>query len=412
MRSNKKWLIGVLLCALPSVVGAQDETPNGALPEVSLAASPMTTSGIPAGDDSLAPAGGFRAVPPPPASVNSFAPEGDFSAAPTPPAGVAALKRGKKRGNASSIVTFNQIADEGSKKLAAGMVMGPPQTILPEVTTTIQLSSSDLNRIICSDGDFKEALTSDEKGLMIKITGKDAFLKFKVAKRNDGKLSYSTTPTEIYMVCGNSTYSMVAFPSRMPSQTIKLASGVENKMKENQALYAGLPFEKRIIRAIKEIYTDTIPESYTVVRYNKADLSWKGLVVVLKREVSIEGEGMRVKEYHVSLKAGQEPFKLSEKMFLRKDFAHNPIGISIDKHVLRPGNASRLFIVEQRPDKPLGGNGFQQLPMLDGGVASIAPETQSQAKQPLPVNLGKGLSLPRSNSPMQQIAAPGGHSEE
>jgi len=35
-----------------------------------------------------------------------------------------------------------------------------------------------LNRISCSS-EIKDALTSTEKGVVIKITGKDAFVKFK-----------------------------------------------------------------------------------------------------------------------------------------------------------------------------------------------------------------------------------------
>lgn len=262
-----------------------------------------------------------------------------------------------------------------SPKLEPGTVLNAPVVLLPETTTTVKLSASDLNRIICPS-DIKEALTSDEKGLMIKITGKDAFVKYKVSKRSDGKISYSSTPTEIFVVCGGSTYSMIAYPGRVPSQTIRLSSGTENKIKDNQALYAGIPFEKRLMRAIKEVYTDNIPESYSVVNQHEVDNSWRSLIVTSRRKVDVEGEGIQVKEFHITLKPGYtNAFKLSEKMFIRKEFALNPVAVAIDKHVLRPGDVSRLFIVEQRADKPLGGNSFI-LPTLDGGT-SIAPQQET-----------------------------------
>ena len=66
--------------------------------------------------------------------------------------------------------------EASNAKLQPGEVMAAPMVILPETTTTIKLSASDLNRIICPS-EVKEALTSDEKGLMIKISGKDVFLK-------------------------------------------------------------------------------------------------------------------------------------------------------------------------------------------------------------------------------------------
>jgi conjugal transfer pilus assembly protein TraK len=285
--------------------------------------------------------------------------------------------------------TSRDTGESKASKVLPGMMMEPPISVLPETTTTVKLSSSDTNRFICPVGEVKEVITSDEKGLMTKNTGKDVYVKFKVIKHGDGSLSYSTTPTELYVVCGGNTYSMIVFPERMPAQTIKLSSGKTDIIRENQALYSGLPFEKRIMRAIKEIYTDTMPDSYFVTKVNKTDLSWKGLVITLKKEVDIEGEGMHIKEYQVSLKGGQnEPFKMSEKMFLKKDFSMNPVAVSVDKHTLRPGETSRVFIVEQRQEKQLGGNGLM-LPTLDGsapatqGIAPSQNGTQPQAKPPM-----------------------------
>ncbi len=299
-----------------------------------------------------------------------------------------------KEGGARSLVGMFGQGEEHGAKYSSGMILDPPATVLPEVTTTVKLSSSDVNRIICSDGEISDAITSDEKGLMIKTTGRDTFVKFKIAKRADGKLSYSSTPTELYVVCGGQTYSLIAFPSRLPSQTIRLSTGIESKVKANQALYAGLPFEKRIMRAIKEVYTDNIPETYTVKRYSDIDMKWQGLVIALQKTVDIDGEGMLVKEYRISLKDGRsEPFRLDEKLFLRREFTSNPIAVSIDKHVLRPGDTARLFIVEQRPDRPLGGNGFNQLPVMESGDSIAAkPEESSESQQgKLPVpHLSRG----------------------
>lgn len=240
-----------------------------------------------------------------------------------------------------------------------------PTVVLPEVTTNIRLSSSDMNRIACPS-DIKEALTSTEKGASIKITGKDAFVKFKVIKKPDGKFTYLTTPTEIYVVCGEETFSMIGFPQRIPSQTIRLSSGKEKKIKENLSLYSGLPFEKKMLKAIREVYTENIPDSYSVSRPEKQFKSFKEISLSLKRIVEIEGEGLRIKEFEAALK-GTVPFKMSEKMFLRPEVAENPIAISLERHVLRPSEPARVFIVEQRGDRPnnrdLGGD----LPMLNAG---------------------------------------------
>ena len=227
-----------------------------------------------------------------------------------------------------------------------------PTVVLPEVTTNVRSSSSDMNRIACPS-DIKEALTSTEKGTSIKITGKDAFVKFKVIKKPDGKFAYLTTPTEIYVVCGDETFSMIGFPERVPSQTIRLSSGKGTKIKENLSIYSGLPFEKKMLKAIREVYTESIPDSYSVSRPEKQIRSFKEISLSLKRIVDIEGEGLRVKELVATLK-GTIPFKMNEKMFLRSEVAENPIAISLEQHVLRPGESARVFVVEQRSERTNG----------------------------------------------------------
>jgi conjugal transfer pilus assembly protein TraK len=224
-----------------------------------------------------------------------------------------------------------------------------PTVIPPEATTRIRLSSSDLNRISCSS-EIRDALTSTEKGVVIKITGKDAFVKFKVTKRGD-KLAYSTTPTELYVVCGDETYSMVAVPQRVPSQTIRLSSGKERKIKDNAGLYAGLPFEKMMLKAVQDVYTEQIPDSYTVTKTDRRIDSYKEVRITLKRIVDVEGEGLRIKEYLVSLKEGTKEFKMNEKMFIRTELAENPVAVSIERHILRPGDTTRAFVVEQRGER-------------------------------------------------------------
>lgn len=251
-----------------------------------------------------------------------------------------------------------------------------PTVIPPEVATKIRLSSSDLNRISCSS-EIKDALTSTEKGVVIKITGKDAFIKFKVTKRGD-KLVYSTTPTELYVVCGDETYSMVAVPQRIPSQTIRLSSGKERKIKDNVALYSGLPFEKMMLKAIQDVYTEQIPDSYTVTKIENRFDSYREIRLVLKRVVDVEGEGLRIKEYLVSPKDGIKEFKMNEKMFMRTELAENPVAVSIERHVLRPGDTTRAFVVEQRGERQgLSRNLESDLPVMED---ARQPVKSSRAK--------------------------------
>ena len=257
-----------------------------------------------------------------------------------------------------------------------------PTVILPEATTSIRLSSSDMNRISCPS-DIREALTSTEKGLTIKITGKDAFVKFKVTKKVD-KFSYSTTPTELYVVCGDDTFSMIAFPQRIPSQTIRLTSGKERKIKDNLSLYAGLPFEKKVLKAIKDVFTENLPDSYSISRKEKRITSFREILLTLKRTVDIEGEGLRIKEYEATLRGEATEFKMNEKLFLRTELAENPIAISLERHVLRSGDSSRVFVVEQRAEKFESRKLVGELPVMDGAKAGQPAKQTVKAKTQAP----------------------------
>jgi len=233
-------------------------------------------------------------------------------------------------------------------------------TVLPEITTPVDMSATDLNRISCPV-DIKDALTSTEKGLVIKIAGKDAFVKFKVLKTTEGKFKYTVTPTEIFVVCGENTYSLIALPKKIPSQIIRLGSGAEKKIQENQSIYGSLPFEKKVIRAIKDIFTEQIPDSYSVTPTNRLIGNYQEFSVLSRRSVDIEGEGLRVVEMEVTLKPGNRQFKLNEKLFLNKQFTTNPVAISLEKQVLSPGESIRVFVVEQRPEKHVSSININQL---------------------------------------------------
>ena len=250
-----------------------------------------------------------------------------------------------------------------------------PVVILPETTTRVRLSSSDLNRISCQ-AEIRDVLTSTEKGLTIKITGKDAFVKFKVAKKGD-KLTYAATPTELYVVCGDEMYSMIAFPQRGPSQTIRLSSGKGSRIRENRSLYAGLPLEKKVLKLLKEVYTENIPDSYSVSNQEHALTTFRELLLTLKRTIDIEGEGLRIKEYVATLRGGTS-IRMNEKMFLRPEVAENPVAIALERHLLQQGENSRLFVVEQRQDKSGGNRMTGELPVMSG---TTQPGTHQQSVQ-------------------------------
>jgi len=219
--------------------------------------------------------------------------------------------------------------------------------LLPEVTTPVDMSSSDVNRVVCR-GTIKDVIFSKEKGLSVTITGQDAFVKFLITRKEDGE-RYSNTPSELFVICGEDVYSLIAIPRRIPSQTIRLSSGKAEKIKKNISLMAGLPFEKKVTGLIQSAYTEDIPESFSVSPSHTAVDIFDDMTLTLRRTVVIEGEGLQLKEYRVGMReeSALDSLQLMEKDFLRTELTERPVAISLTTLNLKKGESARLFIVEQ-----------------------------------------------------------------
>ena len=224
-------------------------------------------------------------------------------------------------------------------------------TVMPEVAQPVELSSSDVNRITCQ-GEIKDVVYSREKGITVKFSGRDAFVKFRTGLK-DGKTTYSTTPSEIFVVCGDNVYSLIAVPKRIPARSIRLSPGKTENIRKNRSLFGALPFEKKILSAIRSLYTEEIPESFTVSTPNKRIDLFRDLDLVLARVAVVEGEGIQVKEYRGTLADGdKDRIELGERDFLRNEISTDPIAVSLDRLVLKKGEILRAFVVEPHREEP------------------------------------------------------------
>lgn len=234
------------------------------------------------------------------------------------------------------------------------LCLGPPclaeevrtdvQTVLPEVTTRVELSATDINRFICYT-DIRDVVFSKEKGITVKIMGKDAFIKFLITKEED-RTVYAQTPSELFLVCGDTVYSIIAIPKRIPSQTVKLTYNGE-KLKENISLLKGLPYEGRIVKILKAALTGDIPESFTVTQANKRIDIFKDITLRLTRVIYVEGMGLKLKEYLSNLRGHTIRLELNEKDFLRVELTTKPVAVAIDRLTLTKGETARILILER-----------------------------------------------------------------
>jgi len=224
------------------------------------------------------------------------------------------------------------------------------RVVFPEVTTRVDLSSTDVNRFVCQ-GPIKDVMFSQDKGIKIKISHSNAFVKFQALKRGQDVV-YSKTPSEFYVVCDDVVYTLIGIPKKIPAQTIRLSSGQEEKIEKNLSLFLGLPLEKKILKLIKQAYTDDLPESYTIHSIMKRRSLFNQAWVIAKRDILVEGEGLGVREYVVGLKDGHSKWHLSEKDFLKPALTNSPLAIAIEEPLLKTGDKTRVFIVERRnPDE-------------------------------------------------------------
>ena len=218
--------------------------------------------------------------------------------------------------------------------------------VYPEHTTKIQLSSTDVNRFVCP-GPIKDVMFSQDKGIKIKIAGKNAFVKFQALKKGQ-EILYTKTPSEFYVVCDGDVYSMIGMPKQIPAQTVRLSSGLKKRIEKNLSIFSGLPLEKKVLMLIRQAYTDDLPESYTVRSLKQQGNIFKQVMLVARRDIQVEGEGLGVREYVVKLKMDEKQWTLSEKDFLKRSLTKQPLAIAIEEPLLRPGEKTRVFIVERR----------------------------------------------------------------
>lgn len=216
-------------------------------------------------------------------------------------------------------------------------------TIVPEVATAVEMSNSDVNRFICP-ATIKDVVFSKEKNIKIKVVGGNVFIKFLLIKKGEREY-YSKTPSEIYIVCGDNVYNIIALPKRIPSQTIKPNSEVK-AIKKNISLYGGLPLEKKVINILKSVYTGELLDSFAVTQKEQNIDIYKDVKITLLRVIKIEGEGLLVKEFKVEPKAHVEKVTLNEKDFLRTEITTKTVAVMSDKLTLNKGDYARLLVVE------------------------------------------------------------------
>lgn len=217
--------------------------------------------------------------------------------------------------------------------------------VLPGQTTMVDMSESDINRIICPQP-VTDAIYSKEKGISVRYVGHDVFVKFLVSDSDRVRPG----PTELFLVCDNDVYTLILNPIGMPLQTIYLSSGIKKRVETNRLIFEGLAYEEKISRLVHAVLTDRLSDGFRVSKETGELRLFHQVRLNLNRIIYIEGEGLRIKEYIAEL-IGESPVTLQERDFLKKEVVSEPIALSIETPHLTPTDSvSRILIIERTED--------------------------------------------------------------
>jgi len=229
-------------------------------------------------------------------------------------------------------------------------ISGSAFIVRPERTTIVRLSATDINRFVCTEDLSREirVVYPQRKGVKVKTAGNNIFVEFEIIKRGD-EYVYQETPVELYIMCDDTVYAVIGIPQRIPAVTVYL----ENKAKDVQERLEAvkeIPFEERIVKIVKALYSGKPPIEAEYVKVSKEYNIYPALRIKETANYVFSAEGLVARVFMVSLKeeAKAEQVDLKEKDFLKKEITISPVGVAIDRLRLYKGEKAVVLIIEKK----------------------------------------------------------------
>lgn len=217
--------------------------------------------------------------------------------------------------------------------------------VMSETETPVVLSNRDVNRIVCTNGPIEDVFYSAEKGLIVKTTGNNAMIKYRV-RTDTNPPEYVTTQTEIHLVCNGEFFTLLGQPKATSAVTVRLTGGVREQAKKNRELYAQKDWEQRIIHLTRAALTDQLPSTFEHTRL-PADTApiplYEEVELQAKDEVRVKGTGLSLTRYMVR---ARQDVALHEADFLHVALGERIVGVTLDPLSLKKGQTGTLLIVQ------------------------------------------------------------------
>jgi len=192
-----------------------------------------------------------------------------------------------------------------------------------------------------------DLIFSKEKGLTGHFSGNNAFMKFLI-KDDNGKFIYADQPSELFVVCNSTVYSIITLPKDIPTVTLRLSSPAEKTIRKNIHHYKNLPLEKKALQIIKEAYDGTYPSSYKVTDTKKTVEMSTAFETMLVQDIDVEGVGLRLKSYRIK---ANRLTKITEGSFLDPRISNAILAVAVEDHNLAKDQTTRVFVVEKKEKK-------------------------------------------------------------
>ena len=213
----------------------------------------------------------------------------------------------------------------------------------------MEISLKDVTRVVCFTN-ITRAIYSKEKAMEIKTVDRNAFIKNlpkEVIDPATGRTAneYDSRPKEVYLVCGDKTFSLLLIPKDIPANTIYLKSSYVEKEKA-VSFEKSNDYENTILKLISSAYLENVPDGYDVDDIDKVLKEYQEIRLVHKRNYT--GIMFQIQEYVVIAK---KELNINEITLLEAISPKNPLAVSIVSPMLRPNEQSRVFIVRLLKDE-------------------------------------------------------------
>jgi len=241
----------------------------------------------------------------------------------------------------------------------ANQIASLPIEVHPEKTVWIELSNTDVNRVVCIEGKITNVFYSQEKGVIVKISEDEVYIKFKTLfNPQTNKTVRITTPTEFYIRCAGKTYSFIAQPKSIPTKTVYLVD-VTKRMEPPKDLLEKASVDEAIVKIVRQVFLDRIPpywekpEKFLPVLVNKTFVDQKTneqatIRIMEMNRYRIPGTPILVRVFKIKLLDFGKYVHLNEKVLLDAKLTKNPIAISVLDHWLMTGKKeTRGVIIEK-----------------------------------------------------------------